>query len=79
MEFEPELFLKFTDPSERFDKVCPKCGSNQISFIHYGSKRSFEAVVSVNNGEIINRGCKLGDVNLLCKTCGHEWASIIFK
>jgi hypothetical protein len=67
---------KFGDPNERSGKICPRCGSDKIAFLHYGLGWDEELQPLIDSGEIIPMGCIVGKENLACRDCEYAWGSV---
>lgn len=67
---------KFSDPTERLSKTCPKCGSNKIVFFQFGLGWDKKLQPLIDSGEIIPCGCVMSKENLGCRDCEYAWASV---
>ncbi|MDR3665591.1 MAG: hypothetical protein P4L35_01995 [Ignavibacteriaceae bacterium] len=63
----------FNDPSERFGKVCPQCGSPKVAFLAVRWKDEWADLIKT--GEIVFwTSCLAPPYNLICRDCRHMWA-----
>ena len=72
-----EYFIKFLDPNERLNKICPACGSDKIVFLQYGFGWEKELQPLIDSGDVIPLGCMFGEHNLACRDCEYTWASVV--
>ena len=72
-----EYFIKFLDPNERLNKICPACGSDKIVFLQYGFGWDEELQPLIDSGEVIPCGYMIGKYNLVCIKCAHVWNSVV--
>ena len=74
---EKEAYLiKFFDPNERLNKICPSCGSDKIVFLQYGMWDEEDKHL-IDSGEVVLLGCVFGEHNLACRDCELTFASIL--
>jgi hypothetical protein len=71
-----EYLIKFSDPNERLNKVCPACGSDKIVFLQYGFGWEPELQPLIDSGDVVPLGCVFGKHNLACRDCEHTFTSV---